>query len=94
MLIIQKTCLGRHKCIKDKAQTFTTLAKSLLLRVLKLTTHWADLCFDVYKFVSLKDVNKNLAEMRILNENYFTFGHWQCIQSAFTELSQTVTETV
>ena len=40
--------------VKDQTPTFAAFARSVLLRILKLTKHRVDLCFDVYESPSIK----------------------------------------
>ena len=42
--------------VKDQTPTFAAFARSVLLRILKLTKHRVDLCFDVYESPSIKDI--------------------------------------
>ena len=47
-----------RSCSKDKSPTYAAFARTLLIRILKLTTHRADLCFDVYKIPTTSNVTK------------------------------------
>ena len=42
--------------VKDQTPTFAAFARSVLLRILKLTKHRVDLCFHVYESPSIKDI--------------------------------------
>ena len=52
--------------VKDKTPTFAAFASSVLLRVLKLSKHRVDLCFDVYELSAIKDIKRESRGMRIL----------------------------
>ena len=69
--------------VKDKTPTFAAFAKSVLLRVLKLTKHRVYLCFNVYESPSVKD-NESRGDEN--TEKHFTYGPLQSIPSDFTEL--------
>ena len=64
--------------IKDKTPTFAAFAKSVLLRVLKLTKHRVYLCFNVYESPSVKDI-KHKSRGDENTEKHFTYGPLQSI---------------
>ena len=71
--------------VKDKTPTFAEFAKSVSLRVLKLTKHRVYLCFDVYESPSVKDI-KHESRGDENTEKHFTYGPLQIIPSDFNEL--------
>ena len=71
--------------VKDKTPSFAAFARSVLLRVLKLTKHRVELCFDVYESSSIKDINRE-SRGDGNTEKHFTFGPRQRIPSDFNEL--------
>ena len=44
--------------INQLCPTFASFARTMLMKVLKLTKHRADLCFDVYESPSIKDTKR------------------------------------
>ena len=44
--------------LKESSATFGTFAKKVLTKALKMTSHRADLCFDVYTSPSIKDIKR------------------------------------
>ena len=44
--------------INQLCPTFASFARAMLLKVLKLAKHRADLCFDVYESPSIKDTKR------------------------------------
>ena len=70
-----------------KNATFSSLARSILTKLLKCTKYRLDLCFNVYESPSIKDVKR---KARGDNEVdcYFTFGPKQSLPSDFEDLLQ------
>ena len=59
--------------VKDKSPSFAAFARSVLLKVLKLTKHRVESCFDVYESSSIKYISRK-SRGDGNTEKHFTFG--------------------
>ena len=74
--------------LKEKSSTSASFARHILIKLLKITSYRLDLCFDIYKSPSIKDINRKSQGDRDL-ENIYNFGPRQSLPADFVELLNT-----
>ena len=70
--------------LKGKSSTFASFARHILIKLLKLTNYRLDLCFDIYKSLSIKDIKRKSRGDRDL-ENIYDFSPRQSLPTDFAE---------
>ena len=73
--------------INQRFPTFAAFARTMLMKVLKLTEYSADICFDVYESPSIKDI-KRKDRGNEETERIFTFGPRQKLPADISSLLQ------
>ena len=70
--------------LKEKSSTFASFCRHILIKLLKLTNYRLDLCFDICKSPSIKDIQRKSRCDRDL-ENIYNVGPRQTLSADFAE---------